>query len=198
MLSSSQRLASFLRVRYQTSFPLLNVTARNLNSINTRLMTNMNQTRSFSSELPYHLVVGMPALSPTMESGTIASWNVKEGDEIGAGDSIADIETDKATISFEAQDEAFVAKILVDAGTSDIKVGDPIMVTVEEEESVAAFKDFVVDSQDTAPPTPSQKPAVKEIPPIPKAAAPTPKTAAPAAPTPIVAAPAATSPIESS
>merc|ERR1712060_118274 len=74
------------------------------------------------------------------------------------------------------------------------------MVTVEEEESVAAFKDFVVDSQDTAPPTPSQTPSVKETPPIPKAAAPLPPTPTAAAPlpsTPIVAPPAATSPIES-
>ena len=58
-----------------------------------------------SDDLPYHLVVGMPALSPTMESGTIAEWNVKEGDAFAAGDSVAEIETDKATIAFEVSDE---------------------------------------------------------------------------------------------
>ena len=58
-----------------------------------------------SSDLPYHIVVGMPALSPTMESGTIAEWNVKEGDAFAAGDSVAEIETDKATIAFEVSDE---------------------------------------------------------------------------------------------
>ena len=51
-----------------------------------------------SDDLPYHLVVGMPALSPTMEAGTIAEWNVAEGDAFAAGDSVAEIETDKATI----------------------------------------------------------------------------------------------------
>ena len=53
---------------------------------------------SSDDDLPYHLVVGMPALSPTMEAGTIAEWNVKEGDAFAAGDSVAEIETDKATI----------------------------------------------------------------------------------------------------
>ena len=56
---------------------------------------------SSSSDLPYHIVVPMPALSPTMESGTIAEWNVKEGDAFAAGDSVAEIETDKATMAFE-------------------------------------------------------------------------------------------------
>ena len=60
-----------------------------------------------SSDLPYHIVVGMPALSPTMESGTIAEWNVKEGDAFAAGDSVAEIETDKATIAFEVSDEVY-------------------------------------------------------------------------------------------
>ena len=54
-----------------------------------------------SADLPYHLVVPMPALSPTMEAGTIAEWNVKEGDAFAAGDSVAEIETDKATMAFE-------------------------------------------------------------------------------------------------
>ena len=63
-----------------------------------------------SDDLPYHLVVGMPALSPTMESGTIAEWNVKEGDAFAAGDSVAEIETDKATIAFEVSDEAIAHK----------------------------------------------------------------------------------------
>ncbi len=102
---------------------------------------------SFSS-LPYHLVVGMPALSPTMEVGTIASWKVKEGESFGAGDSLAEIETDKATIDFEAQDDGVVAKLLVESGSGEINVGVPIMVTVEDEADVAAFGDFVVDSNE--------------------------------------------------
>lgn len=100
----------------------------------------------------------MPALSPTMEAGTIASWKVNEGESFGAGDSLAEIETDKATIDFEAQDDGVVAKLLVEAGSGEITVGVPIMVTVEDEADVAAFKDFVVDdsgSSGDAAPAPS-------------------------------------------
>ncbi len=86
-----------------------------------------------------------------MESGTIASWKVKEGEPFAAGDSLAEIETDKATIDFEAQDDGVVAKILVEAGSAEIDVGVPIVVTVEEEGDVAAFKDFVVEGDSGSP-----------------------------------------------
>jgi pyruvate dehydrogenase E2 component (dihydrolipoamide acetyltransferase) len=80
-----------------------------------------------------------------MESGSIASWRVSEGDSFSAGDAIAEIQTDKATMAFEAQDAGFVAKLLVKAGDgTDIKIGSPIMVTVEEQEYVQAFTDFVL------------------------------------------------------
>ena len=85
-----------------------------------------------------------------MEAGTISSWKVNEGDTFGAGDSLAEIETDKATIDFEAQDDGVVAKILVESGSGEINVGVPIMVTVEEEDDVAAFKDFVVEEGSTS------------------------------------------------
>lgn len=108
-------------------------------------LTFHNQCRLLSSaSLPEHLVVGMPALSPTMEAGTISSWKVGEGEAFAAGDSLAEIETDKATIDFEAQDEGVVAKILKEAGATEINVGVPILVTVDDEGDVAAFKDFVV------------------------------------------------------
>ena len=94
------------------------------------------------SELPYHIVVGMPALSPTMESGTLAEWNVKEGDFFQAGDSVAKIDTDKASIDFEAQDDGYVAKLLIPGNTEDVGVGVPIMVTVEEEEDVGGVCRF--------------------------------------------------------
>mmetsp|Transcript_16101 Transcript_16101/g.18660 ORF Transcript_16101/g.18660 Transcript_16101/m.18660 type:complete len:497 (-) Transcript_16101:236-1726(-) len=101
----------------------------------------------FMSSLPYHLVVGMPALSPTMEVGTISSWKIREGESFAAGDSLAEIETDKATIDFEAQDEGVVAKILVEASSNEINVGVPILVTVEDFEDVAAFKDFIAEEK---------------------------------------------------
>ncbi|WP_209424256.1 pyruvate dehydrogenase complex dihydrolipoamide acetyltransferase [Pararhodobacter sp. SW119] len=77
----------------------------------------------------------MPALSPTMEEGTLAKWLVKEGDEITAGQIIAEIETDKATMEFEAVDEGTLGKILISEGTEGVKVNTPIAVLLEEGES---------------------------------------------------------------
>ncbi|TYB82869.1 pyruvate dehydrogenase complex E1 component subunit beta [Maritimibacter fusiformis] len=77
----------------------------------------------------------MPALSPTMEEGTLAKWNVKEGDTVAAGDVIAEIETDKATMEFEAVDEGTMGKILVEEGTEGVKVNTPIAMLLEEGES---------------------------------------------------------------
>lgn len=91
----------------------------------------------------------MPALSPTMESGTITKWNVAVGDSFGAGDSLAVIETDKATIDFEAQDDGVVAKILVSEGAGELTVGSPIMVTVDDAGDVAAFENFVADANES-------------------------------------------------
>ena len=80
----------------------------------------------------------MPALSPTMEEGTLAKWLVKEGDTVKSGDILAEIETDKATMEFEAVDEGILGKILVAEGSAGVKVNTPIAVMVEEGESVDA------------------------------------------------------------
>jgi pyruvate dehydrogenase E1 component beta subunit len=77
----------------------------------------------------------MPALSPTMEEGTLAKWLVKEGDIVSSGDILAEIETDKATMEFEAVDEGIVGKILVPDGTEGVSVNTPIAVMIEEGES---------------------------------------------------------------
>ena len=74
-----------------------------------------------------------PCLYFSLLAGNIAKWNKKEGDEIAAGDSIAEIETDKATMDWEAQDDGFVAKILAEEGSKDVSVGSPVIVIVEEE-----------------------------------------------------------------
>ncbi|WP_295079773.1 pyruvate dehydrogenase complex E1 component subunit beta [Tabrizicola sp.] len=79
----------------------------------------------------------MPALSPTMEEGTLAKWLVKEGDTVKSGQILAEIETDKATMEFEAVDEGVVGKILVAEGTAGVKVNTPIAVLVEEGETVS-------------------------------------------------------------
>lgn len=79
--------------------------------------------------------ITMPALSPTMEEGTLATWLVKVGDEVSSGDVIAEIETDKATMEVESIDDGTVAKILVEAGTDNVKVGTLIAVLAEEGEN---------------------------------------------------------------
>jgi pyruvate dehydrogenase E2 component (dihydrolipoamide acetyltransferase) len=109
--------------------------------------------------LPSHQVVGLPSLSPTMATGTIGKWNCKVGDKISPGDSLCDVETDKAVVSFDAQDDFFVASLLVPEGT-EVKVGDPILVSVEEESSIASFKDFKapVTAAVAAPATPKAEP----------------------------------------
>ncbi len=80
----------------------------------------------------------MPALSPTMEEGTLAKWLVKEGDAVKSGDIIAEIETDKATMEFEAVDEGIVGKIVIAEGTEGVKVNSLIAILVEEGEEVPA------------------------------------------------------------
>ncbi|MEM6342213.1 MAG: biotin/lipoyl-containing protein, partial [Pseudomonadota bacterium] len=76
----------------------------------------------------------MPALSPTMEEGTLAKWLVKEGDTVASGDILAEIETDKATMEFEAVDEGIIGKIMVAEGSEGVKVNTPIAVLLEEGE----------------------------------------------------------------
>ncbi|QIG81290.1 pyruvate dehydrogenase complex dihydrolipoamide acetyltransferase [Stakelama tenebrarum] len=84
--------------------------------------------------------IKMPALSPTMEEGTLANWLIKEGDTVSAGDLMAEIETDKATMEFEAVDEGTLAKILVPAGTDNVKVGTVIALLAEEDEDASDVK----------------------------------------------------------
>ena len=121
----------------------------------------------------------MPALSPTMEEGTLAKWLVKEGDSVASGDILAEIETDKATMEFEAVDEGTIARILVPDGTDAVKVGTVIALIAEEGEDAASVKAPAAASP--APKEPEAK-AEPAAPPAP-AAAPAPKAeAAPAAP----------------
>ena len=84
----------------------------------------------------------MPALSPTMEEGTLSSWLIKEGDTVKSGDVIAEIETDKATMEVEAVDEGVVGKILVEAGSEGVKVNAPIALLLEDGEDDSALEGF--------------------------------------------------------
>ncbi|WP_171179454.1 pyruvate dehydrogenase complex E1 component subunit beta [Ruegeria sp. HKCCD8929] len=94
----------------------------------------------------------MPALSPTMEEGTLAKWLVKEGDTVNSGDIMAEIETDKATMEFEAVDEGIVGKILIAEGTEAVRVNTPIAILVEEGESVDAILSAPADAGNEAAP----------------------------------------------
>jgi pyruvate dehydrogenase E2 component (dihydrolipoamide acetyltransferase) len=116
----------------------------------------------------------MPALSPTMEEGTLAKWLVKEGDEVKSGDILAEIETDKATMEFEAVDEGKLAKILVPEGTEGVKVGAPIAILAGEGEDVKAAAGTASKAAAPEPKAQAPKPA-----PAPKAEE-APKAAAPA------------------
>jgi pyruvate dehydrogenase E1 component beta subunit len=91
--------------------------------------------------------IKMPALSPTMEEGTLAKWLVKEGDTVKSGDIMAEIETDKATMEFEAVDEGTIGKIVVAEGTDNVKVGEVIAVLLEDGESA----DSVATTKDDSP-----------------------------------------------
>ncbi|KAG6494174.1 hypothetical protein ZIOFF_049193 [Zingiber officinale] len=100
------------------------------------------QARLFSSTgLPSHIVLEMPALSPTMNQGNIAKWRKKEGDKINVGDVLCEIETDKATLEFESLEEGFLAKILAPEGSKDVLVGRPIAVTVEDPDEINNIPD---------------------------------------------------------
>ena len=114
----------------------------------------------------------MPALSPTMEEGTLAKWLVKEGDAVKAGQILAEIETDKATMEFEAVDEGVIGQLLVAEGTEGVKVNAPIAVLVAPGEDVAAAT--------AAAPAPAPRAAAPATaaPSVAHAAAPTPVAAA--------------------
>ncbi|XP_064383263.1 dihydrolipoyllysine-residue acetyltransferase component of pyruvate dehydrogenase complex, mitochondrial-like [Halichondria panicea] len=116
------------------------------------------------ADLPNHILVNLPALSPTMETGTILSWELAEGDEIEDGDAIAQVETDKATMDMEAPRAGYLAKIIVPAGSKDIPLGKLLCIIVENESDVAAFKDFQPLAED-APPASTPTPEAPAPPP---------------------------------
>ncbi|KAK3399695.1 2-oxoacid dehydrogenases acyltransferase-domain-containing protein [Sordaria brevicollis] len=127
-------------------------------------------TRWYAS-YPPHTVVKMPALSPTMTAGNIGAWQKKPGDSIQPGEVLVEIETDKAQMDFEFQEEGVLAKILKESGEKDVAVGNPIAILVEEGTDVSAFKDFTLKDAggETSPAVPKDEPKSEET-----ASAPTP------------------------
>ncbi|XP_053697705.1 dihydrolipoyllysine-residue acetyltransferase component of pyruvate dehydrogenase complex, mitochondrial [Sabethes cyaneus] len=145
--------------------------------------------RGYCSNYPAHSKVLLPALSPTMELGTIVSWEKKEGDKLNEGDLLAEIETDKATMGFETPEEGYLAKILVPAGQKDVPIGKLVCIIVENEADVAAFKDFKDTGAPAAKPAAAAPPSPAAAPPVPT---PPPVAAAPPPPPPPPAQPSAT------
>ena len=123
-------------------------------------------------KLPMPIELKMPALSPTMEEGTLAKWLVKEGDAVKSGDILAEIETDKATMEFEAVDEGTIAKILVPEGSDGVKVGAVIALIAGEGEDASAAK-----AAPAPPPPPKAEAPVSEAPKTEPAPAPAPAPA---------------------
>ncbi|KAK3290503.1 2-oxoacid dehydrogenases acyltransferase-domain-containing protein [Chaetomium fimeti] len=114
-------------------------------------------TRWYAS-FPPHTVVKMPALSPTMTAGNIGAWQKKAGDSIAPGEVLVEIETDKAQMDFEFQEEGVLAKVLKESGEKDVAVGNPIAVMVEEGTDVSAFESFTLkDAGGEAAPAPAKK-----------------------------------------
>ncbi|EPE24387.1 CoA-dependent acyltransferase [Glarea lozoyensis ATCC 20868] len=114
-----------------------------------------------AKSFPPHTVVSMPALSPTMTAGNIGTWQKKPGDAISPGDVLVEIETDKAQMDFEFQEEGVLAKILKDSGTKDVAVGNPIAVMIEEGEDASAFESFTLEDAggESAPAPPPKEEA---------------------------------------
>ncbi|KAI5950343.1 LAT1 [Candida jiufengensis] len=137
-----------------------------------RSSTQMINTTSFltlarmysSGKFPPHTVINMPALSPTMTQGNIQEWSKKVGDELQPGEAIAEIETDKASMDFEFQEEGYLAKILKDSGSKDVPVGEPIAVYVEEADDVPAFENFTAADAGEAPKQPKEEESKEEKP----------------------------------
>ncbi len=115
--------------------------------------------------------IKMPALSPTMEEGTLAKWLVKEGDSVKSGDIMAEIETDKATMEFEAVDEGTIGKIMVAEGTDNVKVGTVIAMLLEEGES-ADSAPTEARAGEAANAAPKETPSDDKAPPVPEGASP--------------------------
>ncbi|KAI1340381.1 Dihydrolipoyllysine-residue acetyltransferase [Xylariaceae sp. FL0016] len=125
----------------------------------------------YYASFPPHQVIKMPALSPTMTAGNIGAWQKKAGDSIAPGDVLVEIETDKAQMDFEFQEEGVIAKILKDAGEKDVAVGNPIAVLVEEGTDVSAFESFgLKDAGGETAPAPKEEKKSSESAPAPTSA----------------------------
>nr|XP_054761104.1 dihydrolipoyllysine-residue acetyltransferase component of pyruvate dehydrogenase complex, mitochondrial-like [Lytechinus pictus] len=174
--SSSSKIWS-VRPIVSKGLPLINQAERCLKSstlLKPRLIYQLQKPcRLYSSgDLPAHYKITLPALSPTMEVGTVVRWEKQVGDQLNDGDLLCEIETDKATMGFESSEEGYLAKIFVEEGSKDVPVGRLLCIIAEEESGIEAFKDFEDPGVIETPPGPPAP--IKESPPAQAAAPPPP------------------------
>ncbi|XP_033726536.1 dihydrolipoyllysine-residue acetyltransferase component of pyruvate dehydrogenase complex, mitochondrial-like [Pecten maximus] len=174
--SRSSRLQTWHRIRKSTD----DVSTRHQQLFRQKPVCSLK--RFYSADLPTHYKISLPALSPTMEAGTIVNWQKSEGDRVVEGDLLAEIETDKATMGFESVEEGYLARIFLSAGTKDIPVGKLLCIIVEEEGDIAAFANYVETEEDAPPSTAAAPTPTPAPPPPPPAAAP---VVAPPTPAPV-------------
>ncbi|XP_075153898.1 dihydrolipoamide S-acetyltransferase muc isoform X3 [Haematobia irritans] len=169
--SVSKAAARVLSTQAARNIPLIRASRQILVAPNKPLGAwSTNFVRAYA-DYPDHIKVALPALSPTMEQGTIISWEKKEGDKLNEGDLLAEIETDKATMGFETPEEGYLAKIMIPAGTKDVAIGKLVCIIVQDAADIAAFKDFKDTGSPAAAPKPAPAPAAAAPPPPPPVAA---------------------------
>ncbi|KAI3415872.1 Dlat1p [Globodera pallida] len=141
VIARNPRSALTIRVATLSSRCHLFVLSQTKTKLSSDKIRFLHITRALQ-DYPTHIKVPLPALSPTMESGTIISWQKKEGDQVSEGDLLCEIETDKATMGFETPEEGFLAKIIIPEGVKDVPIGKLLCIIVEKQEDLNAFKDF--------------------------------------------------------
>ncbi|CAD8135599.1 unnamed protein product [Paramecium pentaurelia] len=119
-------------------------------------------SRATGGALPKHSKLGLPALSPTMEKGNLMKWLVKEGDKISPGDVICEIETDKASVGFEVQEDGYIAKLMVPAGTKDIKLGTILAISTPKKDNVSSFVNYTLEGATAAAQTIQAQPTQQQ------------------------------------
>lgn len=124
-------------------------------------VSNCSMFRAFA-DFPLHEALKMPALSPTMSEGTIVKWFKKEGEKVKAGEVMFEVETDKATVGYEVQDDVFIAKILAHEGSAKIPLGQVVAILVNKADRISAFKDYTESSEKT-PTKPIVEKKIEEV-----------------------------------
>lgn len=174
LLRRTAAVGLLIRKKFLSSFAEILITSTSnstTTNTNTKLCCKLSTIshhikRSISTDkkLPPHDLLKMPALSPTMSQGNIGQWSKAEGDKVEPGDVLVEIETDKATMDMECQQDGYLAKILIPSGVKDVPVGRPLLVIVSKKEDLPLFSSYEAPapSDTKVVPAAASVPAVKE------------------------------------